>query len=539
MTFNELLEETLDLAFPEGRAENLEAVHRAFVVEALYDLQKCVPCYQINNTDTFPHCASYFNCGLTVIPKPPGQITSIYVIDRINPDTGLEDPTASEDWCTKVHYVQTDYCHLERCRRVCERCSNTSIFSVVNAIVAGLFGVWRRKAAYPKPDDVGFEALPKLPMGFHYPQTSTDADGRSPSGVWALHRGRIYIIPWIQSTETVVIEWDGIKRNWADSDLVEDDPKFKQAVRLHVMHAHAQAFGDNPTQTQQLHSALRGGVDDVGIIPTLISECNEENRIKRCAEAGTAGMAGAARGIGPNSGTGDLFYNDARVVRTANCPAGFSGPTTQGVREIGTVGSAISVADANARAAEQAQQEADDLLVCVEGTMTLRSAATQGHAQCPSVDPWPPSVGSPTVVSVLEGYVTVDLPLSSTAAEIAAAQVSLNAAAQVAADDLAESQLSCKFWNKETPATAYCPNSTDIAFSYTATVPKKWLPSESDTQAAADAKALVEAQNLAHAGLIDPANGIVCPGDPAGTFYNLFPKTATTTVVCTVWDPLG
>lgn len=52
-------------------------------VDALIDLQTWVECLQQNNTTTFPHCATFYNCGLTIIDAAPrGIIKRLSVIDK-------------------------------------------------------------------------------------------------------------------------------------------------------------------------------------------------------------------------------------------------------------------------------------------------------------------------------------------------------------------------------------------------------------------------------------------------------------------------
>ena len=96
MTFAELKKRILLQVFPDGQPENLAdqtvdgeitpGIHTAFFNEALYDLQKYVPCYQYNNTDVLEHCATYFKCGYTVLPAPRGHIVRLSVLDRVEAD---------------------------------------------------------------------------------------------------------------------------------------------------------------------------------------------------------------------------------------------------------------------------------------------------------------------------------------------------------------------------------------------------------------------------------------------------------------------
>lgn len=498
MTYDELVDETLRMAFPEGAYENLQAVHRSFINEALFDLQLAVPCFNQNHTDTYPHCATYFNCGMTVVPKPEGQILSVYTIDKINPDTGKEDTEADDDWCAKVFYAQVDWCQLKAYSRLCERCSGTNIAAVADAIASNFFGIWRRKRAYPRPTDEGFEALPTLPMGFHYPQASTNAGGRSPSGVWANYRGRIYIAPWIEETETLVIEWNGKKRKWSGSDLVEDDPNFRKAVRLSLQVQHERSFGDDPGKLQRLMYALNGGPDEAGVIPMLIHECNEQNRKRACQEAGVAGMAHAARGIGSNTGPVNLFSNDRRVEYTAECPEGQTGTPVTAVREIGTVGSPFSVADANARAQQEAAEDANDRLVCETASAVYYNEEQEFTATCPAADGDTPAAEGTPVKIVVKAR-TYSSTVSQEAADDAAADQ---------AEKQATAKLSCTFWNAPQSFTAIC----GVNESITVTRSVDAHTFSADSQTAADALALAEATRLANEALV-----LVCVDE---VFYN-------------------
>lgn len=438
MTFKELKDEIRFQLWPGGEQENLIVVHDAFFQQAMYDVCKSVPCYSTNQTTVFPQCATYFNCGRTVIPKPAGQVTELFVIDRINPETGEEDPTAEEDWCQKVHYQYVDYCHMSRYVQLCAKCSSSA--SSVDALVSALFGIFRRKRYYPRPTDEGIDpSLPPLPQGYKYPQASTNAGGRSPSGVFSIHHGDIHIAPWIQDTESVVVRHTGLKRQWGDADLVEEDPKFSQAIRLHVGHQHEMSYGD-AAKARDYYEQLWGSAGVLGVIPTLIHQCREESRAADCIESG--GVAGMARGVGPAK----IYYNE-RVEYTASCPAGTTGNPVTVVREANTVPSSFSVADANARAHQQGSEEANNRLVCETVVVTYQSAAVTITVSCPGPDGTTPgATGTPITVTKPVGFKTS-----------AVSQEDADALAETAALAEAGSALICTFYNAPQVATAECP----------------------------------------------------------------------------------
>lgn len=490
MNFGELKAKLRLQIWPEGEAENLVTPHDSFFIEALYDAQKNVECYRFANTDVYPHCATYFNCGMTVLPKPNGHVTRIYVVDRLNA-YGEEDSAGVDDYCDKVELQQVNYCHMERYYALCQRCSSGNT-DLIESFLRRIFGVYRIKREYPEPTDEGMAGLPSLPGGYHYPQSSTDADGRSPYGVFSIHRGRIYIAPWIQSTETVVVEWDGIKRSWGDADNVDDDPKLHQFIRAHVMWQHEKLYGD-PAKARDLEIELFAtsqGDGKIGLLQDLIHECNEESRVRSCNEAG-APAGSSARGIGNIGGVQtDLFYNDRREY-TASCPSGQSGSSVTVVKDAGTVGSALSVADANARALQMAQDEANSRLVCEEVPAVFYNTEQTYTAHCPgaSDDGTPAAVGTPSTAIIEAGRY-----------ESSVSQVAADEAALAAAQAKAKAQLSCTYYNKEQTYTAKCPEDGGGGPDVEKTV-GAGLYSSTISQADADAKALAAAQSEAESEL--------------------------------------
>ena len=120
-TFGDLKSELRPLLWPQGEAENLVIPHNKFFEEALLDLQRWVPCLQVNNTQIYRACSRFYQCGLTVMEQPVGgnqpqsignRIVSVAVIDKINPSTHREDPDSPDDWCSKIIYDQIGRAHV-------------------------------------------------------------------------------------------------------------------------------------------------------------------------------------------------------------------------------------------------------------------------------------------------------------------------------------------------------------------------------------------------------------------------------------------
>lgn len=211
MTLEQLIAELSSQLFPDRLAENWKANFKSYVKEGLCDLQRIIKCLQEKHTDVYPQPSTYFKCGTTVICAPPGQIKRVYTI-----------PT--DDWCQPIQYPRKPLSDIQCWSR---RFSRTS-------------GI---------PDNTG---LPILGQGYKFPESSTDGRfGRAQTGYWAYdeQNKNIIVAPWIQSTESVVIEWSGLKLSWKDIDGVSagqmNEDEWKRAIKAWVMSKYNKfALGD-------------------------------------------------------------------------------------------------------------------------------------------------------------------------------------------------------------------------------------------------------------------------------------------------------
>ncbi len=411
-------------------------------MDCLIDVQRWVDCLQNNNTHLVPQCATYFNCGLTSFDFPRAKIMRLSVIDKINPETGKEDATAADDHCSEIEYTQVDPCHMREylghTRTPC--CASFSLGSFF-AIPAEWCG---NKHRVPVPTDEGVpDGLPALQLGYHYPQSSTDGTCRARAGVWAVENGRVLVAPWIQTTETIVLKWNGIKRDWVDADLVDDDPGLFRAVELFLRWEHARDWDLDP----QKASAYQ--LDYSRALADLMYDCQQENLVRNC-DTERGGGTGSSRGIAP---VVKLFYNDQQQF-TATCPPNQSGQPVTVVVPAETVASTISKGDANQLARQQAQDMATAQLDCQTVDVIYYNRAVIGSADCPAASGTTPAAQGPHVsVNIAAGG--PGHGYSSTISEDDA-----TAKAQTAADDLAEAQLACTFFNAPQTCTVQCPTGT-------------------------------------------------------------------------------
>lgn len=336
--------------------------------------------------------------------------------------------TAPDDWCGAIDYLQVDPCVIQRYLQRSKQCGSCLPLDLYFAIPEEMCGC---KGIGPVPTDEGVPAgLPKLPLGYHYPQESTDATMRATHGIWAIERGKIFIAPWINSTETVVIYWDGIKRQWDDADLVDDDPKLMRAVEFYLRKDTAAKHGDiigDPAEFERQYNLA---------LADLIHECREETRVRDCEPSHARGS---------QTSITSMYFND-RQQYTATCPSGQTGDPVTVTIPAETVGSIISKADANQKALAEAKAQAEAQLDCSEPQVTYWNEEVSFTAECQVQDPDAPVPTGDAVTVVIPAHT-----FSSTNSQDAA-----DVLAEAEAEEQAYRQLTCTFYNKTQSYTASC-----------------------------------------------------------------------------------
>lgn len=327
-----------------------------------------------------------------------GEVVSNSTIDA---STRATDPN---EWCEEIVYDQVEPCDIRRYLAASRQAGSCLDISEWFAIPRAFLG---NKTVIPVPTDEGVSAdLPPLQLGYHYPQESTDSEyGRAKSGVWAIENGRIYVAPWIQSTETVVVKWEGIKRDWVDDDIVDDDPGILRAIELFLRWEHARDW------TENFAAADRYELDYRKALAELIYDCEQENMVRSCEPSHARGMnppdtetLTPESPLPPDDDTDDdddsgpvIYRNKLPYTKFITCEELWdgvapmpTGPGRTGSVAIGEV-SATSQAQAEIQAENLATQRANaDLAGCTFYNKAQSYTATCGTQQTvvwPASDP--------------------------------------------------------------------------------------------------------------------------------------------------------
>lgn len=295
-TFELFVSEISRTVFPEGEPENLVENHRKYIVDALIDLQQKVPCLRVQHRDRISVAETFTECEASVYQAPRGFIAQIYAVTQDN-------------CCAKRFFNPIDWDEMEQILKDNQRC-----------------GWLIEPTYYYYENDYGYFDYP--PYGcLYYGDSSgaTDLKRRPTTSFSAMKGGNLYLYPWLQSNEVLVIEWDGIKRSWRDTDEVQFDREVQDAVE-HFLDRRAATREDADIQRIQLAQS-----DYDTIVAKQIWQCRRERRIERrqhyfsnCSDFCNVArrVSGAASIAGPITEVGDCIvdnYSDLRALNTSEC----------------------------------------------------------------------------------------------------------------------------------------------------------------------------------------------------------------------------
>lgn len=200
------------LAFPLGTPENLRPQLENFILCGMIEIQRYIQCWQVGHIDPMPACSVMVQNGCSVITKPEGVIESVYTVELVD-----------GEWARPIPYTPIDLAYLRR-----------------------WMSRFRRERRPTFTSRAGAD-------GFRQPSRLDDSPfGRALSGVWTIdaRTNRIIVGPWLQSTELLVVRWSGIKRNWADTDIVSDNPDFVRLVMLWLQQEYGRAWASSDLPTR-------------------------------------------------------------------------------------------------------------------------------------------------------------------------------------------------------------------------------------------------------------------------------------------------
>jgi hypothetical protein len=204
MTFTQYYAQISAAVFPEGEAENLVHVHKLAVKDALIDLQTKIPCLRTENADYVGQASTLFHCGSSTFDTVDGNIERVYT-------------TIIDEGCSEVEYTYIDQERM-----------NDMIHSYRCCIASDAYGMNPYTPNHSTGAPIYVTGSPSTDKGYRTGKTQ---------GYWSMNRGTIYVFPSIESTEQIVVEWNGIRRTFTEATVIPvtfEDRDVMGAVELYL-----------------------------------------------------------------------------------------------------------------------------------------------------------------------------------------------------------------------------------------------------------------------------------------------------------------
>jgi hypothetical protein len=239
MNFITLFNAVSDSVFPEGRAENLIARHRNIVVDSLIELQHKVPSLRSLQSDVIDQGDTFYKCGASVMDAVPGQITRVYSVEA-----GKE--------CAKTEY---SFVQHQRIRDLMEE-----------FVVCG------------GDDTAGAlpgSGSPSNPLDLPPGDPAQDRGDRATCGHYSIHQGALYVFPSLESSDSLIVDWSGVRRSWADTTPIPPPLREREVIRAVELYLEAET---HRTETKDLHSYQSAIADYREAVASLIYDARNRTR---------------------------------------------------------------------------------------------------------------------------------------------------------------------------------------------------------------------------------------------------------------------
>lgn len=381
-----------------------------------------------------------YSIGYAIFGPPNSRSTNILTYDA--------------EWCG---YIKYRFVHPEIFKRWYQAATQDPELKKVDC--CRLFNLPEEYARKARHIPQALRPSPPYPYGYVMADPAYDSPaGRAYAGVWTIMDGMIHVAPWIQSYEAVVVHWDGVKKDWADNDVVANDPILLKAIVAYTLKDHCSFYDKNDVLAQQhemeFEDALR----------TIYYNCVQESiqvsdRYRSSVLDGVASIFGMesleTRQSGDDGGESQLYGND-ELRRTFTC---------QDINKVGDGQVDITVpantfvrptkALANQDALNYARQLAAERLTdCRDTYGWTNSNRYQATARCPTIHGSPSPTGEPKTGVVEVGEVVSLI-----------SQDDANAIAQQLARERAFQQLQCTYHSAAIQATRTCQANPSITAS--------------------------------------------------------------------------
>lgn len=199
--------------FPSKESSRLDPRHEGWIKSGLIEIQQKIPCLKEEHREYISQDATYYSCGASAFPQPPGS----YI-------TGLRIQNADND-CDYVDAVPYTEAMFRNVLQRIQQCSCSA--------PTGTYGDEYYGYAY----DYG-SVDPEL-----RPATSAIDLATTPTDhAFALFEGNVWLWPVLNSDRIAVLRWAGVKKNWKNTDVMpwkdernEDDREVVELINAYLL----------------------------------------------------------------------------------------------------------------------------------------------------------------------------------------------------------------------------------------------------------------------------------------------------------------
>lgn len=200
MTFLEFKAAIKAATMPDKESVRLNARHDGWIASSLIELQQKVPCLKGNHREYINQEATYYSCGVTAFAIPPGGYVRGLQVQQI---------ANRCDYVDCIPMTEAVFRGIQKNMQHC-RCSPSP------EITSDYLAYYGYEYDYGEYDYGNYD--PEL-----RPATSAiDLLCRARNRSFAIFDGNVWLWPVLNSTETAVLKWNGVKKNWKDTDQMPD-----------------------------------------------------------------------------------------------------------------------------------------------------------------------------------------------------------------------------------------------------------------------------------------------------------------------------
>lgn len=185
--------------FPDRESSRLTARIDGWIQNCLIEIQQKVPCLQSNHREYILQEATYYSCGATAFPIPAGGYVKSLRVQRTDNQCNYVD---------SVPMTEPVFRGILQNLQAC-RCSPPT------GAPDYLY--------YGYEYDYGYYDFGDQDPELRIATSAIDLPCHARNRAFSLYEGNVWLWPVLQSDETAILKWSGVRKSWLDSTVIPWD----------------------------------------------------------------------------------------------------------------------------------------------------------------------------------------------------------------------------------------------------------------------------------------------------------------------------